>query len=178
MFETLHSLVIEHYYGHLITNTERDTAIFYLFKIVSSLVDLFTSPVLTDEQRRGGWHACTFCHSPLTLCLERLPDNGNLASLFVAVDNANELEARFYNDSPVTTKWRSTKEFKADFRNSKKLLEQLLQYVRSEAFELAYVGIISSMKTLIQSLEAGLLDETGVREDGVQQIRLIERSFE
>ena len=54
MFETLRSLVIEHYYGHLTTNTEHDTAIFYLFKIVSSLVDLFTSPVLTDEQRRGG----------------------------------------------------------------------------------------------------------------------------
>ena len=51
--ESARSLIKDHYYGDVTTNTEHDRAIFYFFKIVCAYVEAFDMERILDVSTKG-----------------------------------------------------------------------------------------------------------------------------
>ena len=155
--ESAKSIINDHYYGDVTTNTEHDRAIFYFFKIVCAYVEACDMQKHLEGENKG-WECSVLFSFGLTnvfVFVVDLPSDDNIAALIFIVDHADQLSPYMHADASTRTAWVLSKEFASDFFYAKMKCHELYAYCVSitPAFLTRYSNTLKKFKSLIASLE-------------------------
>ena len=155
--ESAKSIVKDHYYGDVTTNTEHDWAIFYFFKIVCAYVEACNMEKHLDGENKGSKCSVLFCFALINVFVfvVDLPSDDNMAALIFIVDHADQLSPYMHADASSRTAWVLSKEFASDFFYAKKKSHELYEYCtsRTPAFSSRYSNTLKKFRMLVASLE-------------------------
>ena len=162
--ESTWSLIKDHYYGDVTTNTEHDCAIFYFFKIVCVYIEAFDMKCILDVSTKG--QCCLFIALfsvyLFSYCLlVDLPSNRNVAALIFIVDHADQLYPYVHTDTPTWSTWVLSKEFTSDFFFAKKMCKKLFGYYISCVVDFpgTYSSVLREFEVLVSCLEKSTSSE-------------------